>query len=105
MTPLPVQMEPAVENYGRCLSAHTDREMARLMREPNAGPKIFETARVACIDVRARSIASSDGALAALPAFSDRSRRKAFIAERFDGLDQMMRETFSGGMDPDKWDK
>ena len=96
-------MEAAVDSYASCLGAETDRATAKLHQQKPTGLPSFQTVRSACASTRAHSLATADDALKANPLFADQKVRKAFIAQRFESLDQMMAETFDGGMDPGKW--
>ncbi|QHL90345.1 hypothetical protein GVO57_05210 [Sphingomonas changnyeongensis] len=101
--PLPPQMEPALDSYAQCLN---ERFEAAMNQKPNRRAKmaaVFEVARAGCAEVRAQSIERAMTALAELPAFSDPDTRSAFVQQKFDGLEQLLAEVMSGGMDPGKW--
>ena len=100
MTPLPREMEPALDGYAACLNGQIEARQEQVAH----APKPFDSVKAACAETRARSIAVADDALSSRPDFSDATLRKTFIAQRFDSLDAMLVERFGGGMDPDKWD-
>jgi hypothetical protein len=102
-TPLPAEMESAFNAYVECLDARTDK--GPLSEKPGSGPAVFEAALAACTAVRAKSLEASDSALALNRAFVDPARRREFVEHRFASMEQMMREVFAGGMDPDKWEE
>jgi hypothetical protein len=100
MTPIPHEMEAALDGYAQCLGEQIEAHQEQIARAPDP----YEPIKAACAEARVQSIAIADDALSSNSAFSDATVRKAFVAQRFDFVDAMMAETFGGGMDPDKWD-
>ena len=98
---LPPAMEPMVNEYSQCAFSAIDR--LRTDRRKKQKTQRVTEAMKACAEVRAAAIGKADLALSAEAGFADRAYRLAFIANRFDGLDIMIRDTALGRLDPDNW--
>ena len=98
---LPPAMEPALNEYGGCIFA----SIGAALQEKH-GTKLkrrIDAAFDSCQKVREASVAKAEAALSHDPRFTNVSYRKVFVANRFDGLDAMARETADGAFDPDNW--
>ncbi|MCW4463267.1 hypothetical protein OK349_16255 [Sphingomonas sp. BT-65] len=105
MTPLPAEMEPHLERYGRCLQDAMESRQAELHpdSQPSRAAALFGQARASCAQVRSEAIEGSLKGLASNVAFADAAKRKAFVIERFDGAEALLKASYAGEFDPDKW--
>lgn len=102
VTPLPAQAEPAVERYASCIFGTFEVNEAAT-KSRTQSERQMKKAFDGCAQTRATSIRDAEQALRDVPGFSDSERRRAFVYERFNGLDTIARELAAGGLDPDKW--
>lgn len=102
ITPLPAQAEPAVERYAACVFGALETDEAATKPRAESERQV-KKALDRCAETRVTSIRDAEQALRDVPGFSDSERRRAFVHERFNGLDAMTRELAAGGLDPDKW--
>ena len=96
---LPSAIEPMVNKYGECIFPVVNSLVADVRRKLTS--KRINQALASCATVKTATIASADAALANAPIFADEPYRKAYIKERFDSLDNLVRDMALGRNDPD----
>ncbi len=102
-TPLPAAAHTAIDIYGKCVFDHFSAGMAVGEKPGSHGPAAMRNALSDGAAARARAIDGADKALATDPAYCDPANRRAAMVANLDGFEAIMRETATGGTDPDKW--
>jgi hypothetical protein len=107
-SPLPMEMEAPVTLYSECVNRNFTADIERSWgskgeKTEASGPKLINDAITACADTRFRAIALSERALEKARGFEEPKRRRAFVEDRFEQLDALLRWNVSPEGDPDNW--
>jgi hypothetical protein len=100
LTALPPEMEGTLAPYVNCVDAQFTKS---LKLEARDGPSIMRKALAACRSIKGRAMEDAERALQKAPGFSDAAKRRAFVLERFQGLDALFESIVSPEGDPDNW--
>ena len=105
LTTVPTEMDPALEQYGACISGRIEARQGEIVRRPSRARDVIGSIQRACATVRGDALAAADEALSSLPSFQDKAARKAFVADRFNERDAYLANMFDGSAFAEKVDQ
>ena len=102
-TPLPAEMEGTLTPYAECVNERFVGAIGQSVGRPKVGRKIMDKAIASCSKERAHALQLSERALESAAGFQNIDKRRAFVRERVNSLDSMLRWSVTPEGDPDNW--